>query len=353
MRQLRKPTLNYDCRRCCAAGGGYRVSSSSPVPSSPFVVEWREMTDRVVFTFWEPRGEMIPYLQLCLETWKRNLSKYEIVVLDYSNIDDYIPEGTYDLAALKRLTLPTQKDAISVATLMEHGGVFMDVDTLAFGDLAPIFRRLEDTEVVMFAAHLAFLAARPHARVLGIWLEKIQARLAKIAKGITPAAGLPWDYIGNRTLAEAMDEIINRSAFNRMQTKAAAGLTRLLSRQGSSAGIERMPGRLEQSFLARRRHLAFATLYRKYLTVLDRKKTGYILEARGAGSNAKPRDSARTYVDFWFKGSGDLDAVIGAGSAIVGLHNSWTPQWYKEMSGDDVLKNGCLLSRTIKYILSK
>jgi len=49
-----------------------------------------------VFTFWEPRGQMTPYLQLCRETWDKSLTDCEIVVLDYSNLADYIGTGTLD-----------------------------------------------------------------------------------------------------------------------------------------------------------------------------------------------------------------------------------------------------------------
>ena len=34
------------------------------------------------FAFWEPAGQMSPYLRLCLRTWEQNLPGYSIVVLD-------------------------------------------------------------------------------------------------------------------------------------------------------------------------------------------------------------------------------------------------------------------------------
>lgn len=33
------------------------------------------------------------------------------------------------------------------------------------------------------------------------------------------------------------------------------------------------------------------------------------------------------------------------------LHNSWTPQWYKELSKEDVLKNNCTLSNILREVL--
>ncbi len=35
-----------------------------------------------VFTFWEPRGAVTPWLQLCRDTWHRGVVGAEIVTLD-------------------------------------------------------------------------------------------------------------------------------------------------------------------------------------------------------------------------------------------------------------------------------
>jgi mannosyltransferase OCH1-like enzyme len=86
--------------------------------------------EKTIFSFWEPTGSMTPYLELCVRTWKRNLPGYEIIFLDYSNLGNYLPEGTYEMTVLKRLPLMMQKDAVMVAVLKEHGGIFMDADTL-------------------------------------------------------------------------------------------------------------------------------------------------------------------------------------------------------------------------------
>jgi hypothetical protein len=316
------------------------------------------MTDRVVFTFWEPRTKLVPYLELCRRTWEKNLYDYAIVVLDYSNIDDYLPAGTYDMALLRQLTLPQQKDAISVAVLKEHGGVFMDIDTLVFKDLLPIVSRLEDTEVVMFGTHLAFLAARPNSKVFAPWLERIREKMAKIARENITADVIPWDYIGNSTLSAAMDDILNSTSFSRMQALAVDTLTQLANSQPSlGPGFKKTLNRLANSFLIRRRLFAFGTVYRKYVTMLDRVKESYILEARrfetkSANSEAKRLSPEAKYLKFWFENNVDVDTIVQTSPIIVGLHHSWTPQWYKDLSEKNVLENNCLLSKTLHYILA-
>ena len=80
------------------------------------------LNQKRIFTFWEPRGKVTPYLELCRETWERALPDYEILVLDYSNLDEYVGEGTLDLGALRQVGLPLQKDAVVAAVLNRHGG---------------------------------------------------------------------------------------------------------------------------------------------------------------------------------------------------------------------------------------
>ena len=131
-----------------------------------------------IFTFWEPSDRLTPYLALCKETWEVHLSAYNVVVLDYANLHEYVDPAVFDLDSLRRFPLPSQKDAVMAAVLKEHGGVFMDMDTIAVGDIGPVVELLERSEVVMFLTHLAFMAARPNARLLGLMYEGIRDKLA-------------------------------------------------------------------------------------------------------------------------------------------------------------------------------
>ena len=55
---------------------------------------------------------------------------------------------------------------------------------------------------------------------------------------------------------------------------------------------------------------------------------------------------------FWFDDSIDIKEVFRPNQIVIGLHNSWTPEWYKELSEKDVLENKSLLSRTLKCLLT-
>jgi hypothetical protein len=48
-----------------------------------------------IFTFWEPRGSMPGYLRLCMRTWGKFLPEHEIVLLDYSNLEQWIGKDCY------------------------------------------------------------------------------------------------------------------------------------------------------------------------------------------------------------------------------------------------------------------
>ena len=304
------------------------------------------MTDKVLFTFWEPRESVIPYLALCRQTWEKNLPDYSVVVLDYSNLDSYLGSDVYDIPLLSRLPLPMQKDAISVAVMKEHGGVFMDLDTLVLRDLDPIVHMLEKTQLVMFGSHMAFLAARPNTYALTLWLERIRENLA----GLDARANVPWDYLGNSPLVTMMDEIVNRSSLNRAQTKVIHRLEKFSTQSGWPPGPTRLVNWMCEGFLRRRKEFAFDTVYRKYLTSLDRKKYSYILEAREyEGQHLGPEVQ---YLKYWFESDRDPGAVLDSNPILVGLHNSWTPTWYKNLSEKEVLENRCPLSRTLVRILS-
>lgn len=282
------------------------------------------ISDRAIFTFWEPKGEMPAYLKLCRKTWELNLPDYQVVVLDYSNLDGYFDQGLLDISTLRRLTLPMQKDAIMVAAMRERGGIFMDADTLALRDISPIIRMLRNTQVVMFNTHLGFVAARPNARVFRLWLAGIRERLGRLGDDVRAAGEVSWDYVGNSVLREVMDEMIgDLSVMRAIQTKA---------------------------FERYRRSLFFHTVLRKYLTMLNRRKYGFISESVDFRTRRmRPRDRYRR---FWFKKRNlDVASVFRADPMVIGLHHSWTPKWYKELSEQEVLEADCLLSRTLKRVL--
>ena len=176
-----------------------------------------------IFSFWEPRGNVTPYVQLCRETWDKRLMDFEIVDLDHSNLEEYLGAGTLDLNALKQVGLAAQKDAVMIAVLHRHGGLFMDMDTLVVDDLSPILQLLRRTGVVMFEQHVAFVAARKDATLITLWLAGVKRNLARISSGEVHPASIQWDYLGNAPMTTAYLELIDRSILLRMIRRTALG----------------------------------------------------------------------------------------------------------------------------------
>ncbi len=281
------------------------------------------MAEHHIFTFWEPHGALLPYLDLCRQTWSRHLAAFEIALIDYGNLAEYLEPGTYEIPLLQTFPIHVQKDAVMVAVLRRHGGVFMDLDTLVLGDVSPLLHSLATSEVVLFDSHLAFVAARPQARILSLWEEAIQRRLAELRQSGGSGNGASWNTLGNSLLSAAMDDVA-RSTWPWLK----------------------VPQRLAY----RRQRFLFRTVCRKYLCSLSRRAYGFIAEANHYGRD--DGDPAAAYRRFWFEESLTPEVVLRPGRMIVGLHNSWTPDWYKQLSAQEVLAHSCLLSRTLRCLLA-
>jgi len=303
-----------------------------------------------VFTFWEPRDAVIPYVGLCMKTWEAAFKACDVVVLDHSNTPDYLGDAPYDMGILKRLTLSIQKDAIMVAVLRKHGGVFLDADTLAVGDIAPLVNSLSQTEVVMFGMHMAVLAARPDARLLNRWYAGIQEKLATLARENYPRAAVPWDFAGNSVLSSTMEAIIDTHEDKPFPIAFADRAVEWLKTQ-RAPDRSRIPfARLTNAVVWRRRMFYFKTIYRRYLTMLDPKAHGFMPELLHYGHEVP--DAIEKYRRYWFQSGAGLDTALLPNQTLIGLHNSWTPEWYKQLSEAEVLAHPCLLSRTLSHLLS-
>jgi hypothetical protein len=290
-----------------------------------------------VFTFWEPRGEMSGYLRMCLRTWEQNLPGDSIVVLDYDSLGDHLGADVYDMSILRRLPLSMQKDALMVAILEQHGGVFMDVDTLVLGDLSPVLRPLERSESVMFGMHCGFLAARPH----------------EFAAHGPPEGGLPWDYLAGAALEEVLEGMVTSSDIREpMRARVlgrsahlAARSTPTVPRRGRlGIGLDRVARGLSK----RRLRSVVRSRLAHRLAMLDPGRGGFIPETQHFGS--RRMTTRQKYERFWFEDDLDPDEVASRGP-VVGLHNSWTPDWYRRLPEDAVLEQDCLLSKTLRRLL--
>jgi hypothetical protein len=57
------------------------------------------------------------------------------------------------------------------------------------------------------------------------------------------------------------------------------------------------------------------------------------------------------YLDFYFRSGSANAQVLDKTKGVVLLHNSWTPEHYRNMSADEFLRQDILLADLLKRIL--
>jgi len=299
------------------------------------------------FTFWEPRGGVTPYLELCRETWRRGLPSAAVVTLDYANLDQYLPPGTLNITTLRRFPLMQVKDAIMVAILYRHGGLFIDMDTLIVDDISPITASLERNTMFNFGGNLSVVGARAGAPLLALWLDRVRERLALAASGAVDPARVPWSFIGYDSLSEAYAEVRD-AAWHRRAIRSTAPGRRLWA---AAARIKPPPG--ERGALWRRipRRIDWEFTRRSIARHMVQLEThGFFAELHDGRDRSLDRISQ--YRQFWFDTTIPVESVVKEGVRVIGLHNSWTPDWYAALSREEVLAHGSLLSRTLRHLLA-
>jgi mannosyltransferase OCH1-like enzyme len=266
-----------------------------------------------IFTYWvNPPEGLYPYIQLCLQTWFEHIPELELVVLDHENIKEWIDREDFDFNKFVLLPLPYQSDIASMAVLAKHGGIFMDADTIIFKDIFEEVEKINPEKFVAFG----------YPNTLNIHMA--------IMMCLNP---------GNVFMCEAAEIVIKR--LNDIT------LEQIPSRYGdSSTGI------IWSHFGNEVIHIAGSNeKARQCVEVLDRTKTGNILESRYL---LDKKSTYEQYINFFFStGTFSVNkAIKKVKFGVVSLHNSWTPAEYKSLSLEQVLASPTFLSELLRYSLS-
>lgn len=266
-----------------------------------------------IFTFWEPKDKIPPYLQLCMETWKKFLPDHEIVILDYDSLDEWLGKEHYLYDLYVSYSLPKQADAIRAALLDKYGGLWMDCDTIITSD--NINNLLEkDSETVFIGSHIGFINSIKSASIIKKWHKKIKRNIAisfvyryfpflkKIIKFFVPKTARyidenHWSYLGNFIL----DPLFKKSK-------------------------------------------------RKQVYSLDREKLKLLPEVIWLDENGITDSIPNNYRRFYFK-ENLADYALKDNAGVIYLHNSWTPAEIKNMSKEEFLQLDCTLSNILKRVL--
>lgn len=259
-----------------------------------------------LFTFWEPKEKMPAYIRLCMQTWKKFLPECEVVLLDYSNLEEWLGIDVYDEILFKDFSLPKQADAIRCALLKKYGGLWLDADTILTSPQVKDYLMI-DSELVMISKHLAFIKANNNSKIIADWYNQIQYNL-KFYKDVK--------YQNN-----AVQKILHPRRYRRVENWDYLGNYIL--------------------------HKMLKTKNKKKFFSIDRMEINALPEL-----NNKNNDNlVENYQNFYFENDYSQD-VIKNTKGIILLHNSWTPQPFLQMNKEEFLNRNNTLSNVLKKVLS-
>ena len=258
-----------------------------------------------LFTFWEPKEKMPAYIRLCMQTWKKFLPECEVVLLDYSNLEEWLGKDVYDEILFRDFSLPKQADAIRCALLKKYGGLWLDADTILTSPQVKDYLMI-DSELVMISKHLAFIKANNNSKIIADWYNQIQYNL-KFYKDVK--------YQNN-----AVQKILHPRRYRRVENWDYLGNYIL--------------------------HKMLKTKNKKKFFSIDRMEINALPEL----NNKKNDNLVENYQNFYFENDYSQD-VIKNTKGIILLHNSWTPQQFLQMNEEEFLSRNNTLSNVLKTVL--
>ncbi len=268
-----------------------------------------------IFTFWEnkdgEKDEMPEYIKLCLESWKKYLPDYEIIMLNYSNLDEWIGKNCYDKILYEKFTPAQQSQAIRAAVLEQHGGIWFDLDIIVTNSNIEKFFN-DNSELNIFENRIACIKAKKHSKILKKWKKQIKHKLF-LYKYFFNFCFIHYPYIANKMMRfDYLSYSILKELF---QTKNKKILNNISIDESKT--------------------------YPEILWERSTRKTIF--------KNA-PMD---LYNHFYINNN-FIDFAAENNDGIIILHNSWMPKEYKKMKSEELLKkNNTLTSILSKFIVQE
>ena len=274
-----------------------------------------ESGKKYIFTYWEPHYKIPGYLRLCILTWKKFLPEYDIKILDYYGVKQYLGESLFSKILYKNPSRSVQADAFRVALLKKYGGIWMDTDTIVLG--REFLKQLKDSELVMFGdeknktQHIGFIFASNNSIMINEWMKQIIKNVKEYRNFLSMKKNLSdvnwkkesekvnfWNFLGNGIIDPLLKNITDNKLYLR----------------------------------------------------LDKYKTNIFPELKYF-ENISMKNEEK-YRAFYFQ-KAEPKNRINNHSGIILLHNSWTPKIYRKMTAKRFLKNDILLSKLLSQILNK
>jgi hypothetical protein len=263
-----------------------------------------------------------------MRTWERFLPDYEVVLCDYSNLGDYLDKTIISEILSKKMSLPQQADCVRAALLKNHGGIWLDADTIITS--ADCFKWMKESEVVMIG--------RPHTA-------------GRVHVGFIYTSKPNTDFI-NAWYSALLSRTRNYRLFHRLVFPRLIFRKRWREMRKSNYFSNAVIDPIWKSFS----HDKFMLIDRdsigalpEFLSKLD---NGNI-----SRSDSQPRPDAparhlrQLFQDFYLKKGNAKTQVLDKTKGIVLLHNSRMSKHYRNMTADEFMRQDILLAELLKEVL--
>ena len=254
-----------------------------------------------VFTFWEPKLNIPGYIKLCIRTWQIIFPNKKIVILDYSNLYQYLRPSLISKILCKKMSMKAQSDAIRVAILKTYGGIWMDADTILIN--SSFIKRFYGYEFGTLSYYIGFIYASKNSIFISKWLRKIIKKVNIYKKALS------------RNLTKEQYSYFNGGGY--------------LGNPIFNPIVKECKGK---------EYLQIDALKMFALPEYIFIKENILRHVR--------------YRKFYFS-PGNPNKIIDNSQGIILLHNTWTPYKYKNMSEEEFLNQNILLAHLLRKILRK
>lgn len=238
-----------------------------------------------------------------METWARFLPNYKIIVLDYSNLYNYLDKNCYDKSLFtSNYGYAKQADAIRCAILNKYGGIWLDADSIITSNNKFIKLIDKTSDFIIIDRHIAFIKATKGAKILQTWEHEAKERIKifsryklflKFFDNNLYKKFKNWDYLGNGIIDKYLEFASEPD---------------------------------------------FYSIDSKYAKVFP--ECHYFLPKSEA-------ERVKAYQNFWFYNDFSNYLLDKELEGLICLHNSWTPKELKNLSEKEFLNKNCTLSKLL------
>ncbi|KAJ3099305.1 hypothetical protein HDU97_003279 [Phlyctochytrium planicorne] len=172
-------------------------STPSQPPSNPSTFQRKSLQiPKIIWTYWD-QGFMPPFVEDCIEGWKRHNPDHTVVVLTALTVTTHIV--TPLPPNFVGMDVRFKSDWVRLAVLMEQGGIWMDASIIVTGSLNVIHEQQQGNRSEAFGFYLTsftlnkevpvfeswFIATVPYGKWVSAWFNEFNKVFTNFAMADT------------------------------------------------------------------------------------------------------------------------------------------------------------------------